>query len=873
MKNSSVTFNNNIFATNNILICGTPASGKTRMARLLSCLYLSKISSPNDYTDDLFWKINDDEILYIPVHQGCDYDGLIKGIDVDISENDIGYRLVERPFLNFCNSISNTKKRGVVIFDDINSINIDEYLGESFYAIENRNEKIHIRSGGYISIPDRILIIVTVTRAYNLESAVSFFNKFCVAELTSDGEVLDVLVKNKSITPESKEKYIYYKKLVEANIVDKKLIDELVIGHGLFIAQDKKELELRERYLVIPIIQQYIKDGLLELSYSTFDSYVKACDDNILSMTSNDVIKKYLKKIEKDTTEEEVNQTFDAIKKNLKSRTGISAALAFRYFFELTWLSGVLDSDTLLTRIYLNTDIVCLDNGTDKAAFLVKEGKADDFSYNNNEKHATASKYYSKIVKGIAEKQAGFVYKYNNNTYYLLSGFRDGGTVEFDSTKVFNCKNGKCAALTYIPFLSRLLMSYLIEYKKSVEGIVNGSKNTNLLKIIESDIKWLKEKKGKTIEISDIMNPKNMVIITAKAGDVVKKVIDGISVSAKMEVVKKMARTDYETIMRTMNIHQMVLQGPPGTSKTYGAKEFILKQIDSRFTLDENEKELNDHQITDDMYDDNWQPPAEGTDLFWDIVQFHPSYGYEDFVRGITVETNEENKIAYKTVDKILGKIVRIASKLKDNTPVYLIIDEINRANVSTTFGELIYALEYRDKQVNTPYTIGKSSKLALPNNLYIIGTMNTADKSIGNIDYAIRRRFIFFPMLPNENIIDSFVEKYGDDNNKPKYNKMLFKKVEKLFDTHLDDEYYKDDVQIGHTMFLAKNDEEMKYKFIYQVLPVLREYYKDRILVEGEDNIIMDYLTKYGKVDRIEEEALWRALTMTEESDNGEQG
>lgn len=150
------------------------------------------------------------------------------------------------------------------------------------------------------------------------------------------------------------------------------------------------------------------------------------------------------------------------------------------------------------------------------------------------------------------------------------------------------------------------------------------------------------------------------------------------------------------------------------------------------------------------------------------MVQLHPSYGYEDFVRGITIKTKDE-QIQYETVNKIFGKMCKIADDSKANGKAkkyFLLIDEINRADVATVFGELIYALEYRDEAIETPYEVEqlskekssmvKSSKITVPDNLYIIGTMNTADKSVGNIDYAIRRRFIFFDLLPNENEIKS---------------------------------------------------------------------------------------------------------------------
>ena len=149
-------------------------------------------------------------------------------------------------------------------------------------------------------------------------------------------------------------------------------------------------------------------------------------------------------------------------------------------------------------------------------------------------------------------------------------------------------------------------------------------------------------------------------------------------------------------------------------------------------------------------------------------------------------------------------------------------------------FGELIYGLEYRDRSVATPYTVANSNKVVLPSNLYLLGTMNTADKSIGGIDYAIRRRFLFFSLLPDRNVIMNYKITGSGENDSAQMiiNQKavrLFDQVAALFDVaNLNSEYYKDDVQIGHTYFLVSSDEQLYMRFRYQILPILREYYKD---------------------------------------------
>ena len=160
------------------------------------------------------------------------------------------------------------------------------------------------------------------------------------------------------------------------------------------------------------------------------------------------------------------------------------------------------------------------------------------------------------------------------------------------------------------------------------------------------------------------------------------------------------------------------------------------------------------------MTDADYADPANSSKITtggWDLVQFHPSYGYEDFIRGIEVKIPVgATTPSYESVNRILGRIAEF-SKCAANAAqrgaapkFYLIVDEINRANLATVFGELIYGLEYRDSRVTTPYEVmdratgGVTKDIVLGKNLFILGTMNTADKSIDAIDYAIRRRFIF---------------------------------------------------------------------------------------------------------------------------------
>mgnify|MGYP006431328991 CR=1 FL=1 len=174
-----------------------------------------------------------------------------------------------------------------------------------------------------------------------------------------------------------------------------------------------------------------------------------------------------------------------------------------------------------------------------------------------------------------------------------------------------------------------------------------------------------------------------------------------------------------------------------------------------------------------------------------------------------------------------------------------LIIDEINRANLSSVLGELIYALEYRGENVESMYDIEGDKKISLPPNLLIIGTMNTADRSVGQIDYAIRRRFAFVDVLPK--VLSHTELNEGRKDNEPElfFKEDIFLEVQKLFkdddkkpSDYLSEEFDAKDVQLGHSYFIY-SDDKFNINLDYEIKPILREYVKDGILKTSALEII----------------------------------
>jgi len=169
---------------------------------------------------------------------------------------------------------------------------------------------------------------------------------------------------------------------------------------------------------------------------------------------------------------------------------------------------------------------------------------------------------------------------------------------------------------------------------------------------------------------------------------------------------------------------QAVFYGPPGTGKTYVAEK------------------LARHLISE-------------TDGFIELIQFHPSYAYEDFIQGIRPQTDGGNL----TYPMVPGRFLEFCEKAKSRQKTcVLIIDEINRANLSRVFGELMYLLEYRGHSI----PLGGGTTFAIPENVRIVGTMNTADRSIALVDHALRRRFSFIAIYPNYELLTNYHNKTG---------------------------------------------------------------------------------------------------------------
>lgn len=235
----------------------------------------------------------------------------------------------------------------------------------------------------------------------------------------------------------------------------------------------------------------------------------------------------------------------------------------------------------------------------------------------------------------------------------------------------------------------------------------------------------------------------------------------------------------------------IILQGAPGVGKTFSAKRLAYSIMG----------EANTSRIQ--------------------MVQFHQNYTYEDFIMGYKpVEDGFQIKegIFYKFCQKAAGD---------PYNPYFFIIDEVNRGNLSKIFGELLMLIEngYRGERLTLAY---RDEEFAVPQNLYIIGMMNTADRSLAMIDYALRRRFSFFELKPGFNS-DGF-KSYMQSLSSPRFERLI-STVQELNEHILKDDSLGAGFEIGHSYFCDKDnasDAWMKSVVKYEIIPMLKEYWFD---------------------------------------------
>jgi 5-methylcytosine-specific restriction protein B len=242
---------------------------------------------------------------------------------------------------------------------------------------------------------------------------------------------------------------------------------------------------------------------------------------------------------------------------------------------------------------------------------------------------------------------------------------------------------------------------------------------------------------------------------------------------------------------------QIVLYGPPGTGKTYLAKK------------------LSEHVVGAD-------DPSRAR-----LVQFHPSYAYEDFFEGYRPAETASGQATFTLQPGPLRDLTGEARKQENSeSPFILVIDEMNRANIAKVFGELYFLLEYRTESIRLQYR--PTEAFRLPQNLFIIATMNTADRSIALVDAAIRRRFAFVEMHPDEPPVRDVLAEFLKTSHRPHDERIgLLRALNEAIEDH------DRDFRIGPSYLMrpdAGDPAGLERIWKYDLLPLLEEHYYGRM-------------------------------------------
>ena len=271
--------------------------------------------------------------------------------------------------------------------------------------------------------------------------------------------------------------------------------------------------------------------------------------------------------------------------------------------------------------------------------------------------------------------------------------------------------------------------------------------------------------------------------------------------------------------------HNVVLYGPPGTGKTRSA--FGVQ--------------------------DKWEATNGPGSVF--NVTFHPSYGYEEFVVGY--RPNPDDPSTFRLTSGPFVLACQAARDAQDDNPddpaeILLVIDEINRGDTARIFGELITYIESDKRERPFYYAPDATKQMSIPSNLRLLGTMNTADRSISLIDVALRRRFIFFEMPPDPDVFTSpYLASHVEGIN---LGHLLTALNQRLTSEHVDT-----DRQLGHALLAMSPEsaslEQLRYRFKFQIYPLVTEYcFDDRAAAR---RILGDLVTEEARWANLPDESL----------------
>ena len=744
----------------NILFTGNPATGKTFLARA-AAYYLchEKLNIDSLQSKEIEEVINSEKCEFIQVHPSMTYEDIVYGIDIRATGT-MTVDYVEKRIKILCDRARGTEELYAIIFDDISRVDAGALLGNLIYAMEFRNESVPLSDGATLCIPDNVIVILTECRNFHaghLDYALRRRMDY-VAELKSDRDVLERYYDSVNANAGRIIIDIFdsIKDFITANATPgiPDVLDKYMPGHGMFMVERTgtayfvlDKFKQKMVYQIFPFINNLSSLGILRGNIETYEKALESkLNTGISGLNRISDIRKVMvnsgERVEPYSLEDTVRYyETEIISNHCSDYKGLLESV-----IDAVVLNGVFPCDIVTDSLLFNIEIASVPSKSVPvayASYLVKRNDAPSFYYETAVKgkdRRNPHAYYSTRPGNVgrwAERSDVAAYEISytdgspSDTYLPLNGLR---LHTFTVNNV--CKDNNPAEIYGAVY--RLLFYYLKLYEMNI-SLVKGHSEAygDLESLIQLEIKYLEalhgglknvnaatqtEREKARIEYfgTRMMNLRTLwtqegtqirvdkekydALLSGETAFDIDAYEDIFNVTNDTEkiieikgVVKMTDLKDYQQIMENIGVRQMVFQGPPGTSKTFESKKFVLKQLNpesdtlaARFISQEDiSAELDAYKLNENDYA-NPSASSKLTTGGWDLVQFHPSYGYEDFIRGIEVKA-DGGLPSYNSVNRILGKIAEFAKIAENANPdeppkFYLVIDEINRANIATVF-------------------------------------------------------------------------------------------------------------------------------------------------------------------------------------------